>query len=413
MEPTESLVPEPFGPLQGVHILSTGSLIACPFGAHLAAEMGAEVIQVEQPGEGDFWRQIEFPVTGPGGIRVGSGWIQERRNAFYITLNMTTRKGRDIFLQLVKRTDIWMDASKPRTYEKWGLDDKTVLAANPQLIIVHLSGFGQDGHPDYSNLGGYDPIALAFGGMMGLTGYPDPDPPVRASPWTGDYLSALFCLCSGLAGYIFAKHTGKGQSIDVAQYQIIHKCLAGTMVAYFQDGLIRERGGNRAGLVQPNDLFHARDGWIFICASGLPMFDRVCRAVGLEKDKEYKKAAHMGPGSQPWEEFDVLMRCWVADRTMADVEKDLKKYGVPCSRALNAKDMAENEQYQAQEVHIEWDDLQVGRVKGVGITPRFLGTPGRIWRGSVPVGYDNATVYGQALGLTQTEIANLKQQEVI
>ena len=111
--------------------------------------MGAEVIQIERPGEGDIWRSIGRKITGNNGSSVNSARVQDRRNAFNVTLDMGTAEGKDMSLGLVSQADIWMESSKPGTYNGWGLDDKTVLNANAAIVITHVSGYGQDGHPDY------------------------------------------------------------------------------------------------------------------------------------------------------------------------------------------------------------------------------------------------------------------------
>src|ERR1700720_4937000 len=127
-----NLVPEKFGPLQGVKIVSTGTLIAQPFAAELAAEMGAEVIQVERPGVGDIgWRTLGVRLENrDGGAPVATNWIQERRNVFCVTLDLSKIRGKELFLKLIPTCDIWMESSKPGTYQNWGLDDETVRAVN-------------------------------------------------------------------------------------------------------------------------------------------------------------------------------------------------------------------------------------------------------------------------------------------
>ncbi len=170
MEPrAESLLPEQFGPLQGIRILSTGTIVAQPFAATLAAEMGAEVIQIERPGIGDVTRGLGVPIGDVDGSPIGSLWAQDRRNTFYTTLDFAAPEGRDLFLRLIAGVDIWMESSKAGTYAQWGLDDATVLAANPGIVITHVSGYGQTGHPDYLKRASYDPIGQAFGGTMSLT----------------------------------------------------------------------------------------------------------------------------------------------------------------------------------------------------------------------------------------------------
>ena len=414
MESGSALLPHQFGPLQGIRIISSGTIIAQPFAAALAAEMGAEVVQVERPGVGDaVWRNIEFPIQGDNGRAVAAGWVQDRRNTFHVTLDLSTSQGKDMFLRLLTQADIWMESSIPGTYTGWGLDDATILAANPGLVITHVSGYGQDGHPDYLGRASYDFIGQGFGGLMNLTGFPEPDPPVRAAPWTGDYITALYCLWSTLAGYINTQRTGKGQVIDLAQYEAIHRILAGTMVAYYELGLNRERSGNAGGIIQPYDTYQAADGWVNIAALGGP-FNRICEVLGLDpSDEKWQSASHT-PDTPQWYEFDAIMRGWVEERTVQEVVATLNAAQVGCSIIMTPRDMAEDPHYEARNVHIEWEDVGLGKtVKGTGVFPKFSDTPGQVWRGSVPLGHDNDLVFQRLLGLSETEITQLREQGVI
>jgi crotonobetainyl-CoA:carnitine CoA-transferase CaiB-like acyl-CoA transferase len=409
-----SLLPKQFGPLRGVRILSTGTIIAQPFAAAMAAEMGAEVIQVERPGVGDaVWRNLEFPMQGENGAAIAAGWVQDRRNTLHTTLNLASPRGKEMFLDLIPHCDIWMESSIPGTYRDWGLDDETVLKANPRIVITHVSGYGQDGHPDYLGRASYDFIGQGFGGMMHLTGFPHPEPPVRAVPWTGDYITALFCLWSSLAGYIHAQRTGQGQVIDLAQYEAIHHTLAGTMVAYYEMGLERERSGNQAGLFQPYDTYQASDGWVNIAALGT-VFNRICGVLGLDPSEDKWQKAQFEVESMEGIEFDAILRGWVEERTIKEVVDTLNAAEVGCSAIMTPRDTAEDPHYRARNVHIEWEDLNLGRkVKGIGIVPKFSETPGEVWRGSVPLGYDNETVYTSLLGLDNAELARLKEEGII
>ncbi|MXZ92470.1 MAG: CoA transferase [Chloroflexi bacterium] len=415
MRPSEStLLPEQFGPLQGMRILSTGTIVAEPVAAGMAAEMGAEVIHVERPGAGEDWRVAEFPIEGPDGNLVASSWLQDHRNMYHTTLDFSTAEGREIFLQLAHWANVWMESSKARTYDKWGLDDDTVLAANPAIVICHVSGYGQDGDPEYVARASYDFTAQAFGGMMNLVGNPEPDPPTRAVPWTADYITALFCLWSSLAAYIHAQRTGQGQVIDLAQFEAVHRILSGTMVAYHELGLVRERAGNKAGNAQPWDTFQAKDGWVVIAAVGPVVYGRVCRVLDLDPDEEKWVKARREVNSPEGIEFDAVLRGWVEDRTVDEVVRIFSEAQVGCSRIMNAREMAENSHYQARGVHVQWEDQQLGKpVTGVGIVPRFSETPGKIWRGSVPVGHDNELIYGNLLGITPQTLDKLTARGVI
>ena len=403
-----------FGALQGVRILSSGTIIAEPYAAAMAAEMGAEVIQIERPGSGDtVWRYLEFPIQAENGASIAAGWVQDRRNTHHITLDLGSPKGKELFLSLVAQCDIWMESSIPGTYEAWGLDDETVLKANPRLVISHVSGYGQDGHQDYLARASYDFIGQAFGGMMHLTGFPEPEPPVRAVPWMGDRITALVCLWSTLAGYIYAQRTGEGQVIDVAQYEAVHHILAGTMVAYFELGLERTRSGNKAGLFQPYDVYQAADGWVIVAALG-NVFNRVCPVLGLDPVDQHWQKAHVEPESMEGIEFDAILRGWVEEHTVAEVVRIMNDAQVASCPIMTPKDMAEDPHYQKRNIHIEWDDINLGRkVKGIGITPKFSLTPGEVWRGSVPLGYDNELVFDRLLGLGSSQVEQLKADGVI
>jgi crotonobetainyl-CoA:carnitine CoA-transferase CaiB-like acyl-CoA transferase len=410
----ETLVPESFGPLQGVRVLSTGSVIAQPFAAVVAAQMGAEVIQIENPHVDDIWRTVGLSVPKKDGSgTVGTSWLAERRNEFNTTLDMSTPEGREIFLKLAGRADIWMESSRPGVYDKWGLSDDVVLARNPRLVICHVSGYGQTGEPSYLGRASYDMIGQAFGGSMYQTGFPEPQPPTRAAPWTADYITALFCLSSCLAAYIHARETGEGQSIDLAQFEAIQAVLAGTMVEWFQLGVVRERSGNKSPAFQPYDVYKAQDGSVVITSPATTIHEKVCRLLGLDPSDPYWATARTAIEEVNGLEFDALLRGWVEERTMAEVIKTLNDAGIPCSPILSSKNAAEDPHYLAREVHIEWEDEQVGTLKGTRPVPRFSKTPQKIWRGTSAPGGDNALVYGDLLGYSPEHLAALKAQGTI
>ncbi len=413
--PRDTLVPDVFGALQGVRILSTGSIIAEPFAASLAAQMGAEVIQVERPGVGDsVWREVglRIPTADGKAPAVSTSWLAERRNAFHVTLDMSVPAGREIFLELAERAEIWMESSRPGAYAKWDLTDEIVLERNPKLVICHVSGYGQTGDPSYLGRASYDMIGQAFGGMMYQTGFSDPEPPVRASPWTADYITALFCLSSSLAALVHARETGEGQSIDLSQFEAIHATLGGTMVEYFQLDSVRERSGNKALAFQPYDVFRAADGWVVIAAAGT-LFDKVCRLIGLDPTDEKWAAAHIEIEEVHGIEFDTLLRAWVAERAVSEVVELMNEAGVACSPVLNSRDAANDPHHKARGLHIEWEDEQVGRLKGVGPVPKFSKTPQKIWRGSAALGADNERIYGKLLGRDSEQLARLRADGVI
>lgn len=177
-----------FGQLSGLKVLSTGTVVAQPYAAMLMAEAGATVIHVESTLAPDTCRAIKY------------AWNQEHRNELAMALNIPSPEGREIFLKLIRWADIWMESSNGGTYQKWGLTDEYLWEHNPKLVIVHVSGFGQEGDPQYVSRASYDAIGQAFGGYMFINGMPEPNPPMRAVPYTCDYVTALNACWAALAG---------------------------------------------------------------------------------------------------------------------------------------------------------------------------------------------------------------------
>ncbi|MSQ12002.1 MAG: CoA transferase [Dehalococcoidia bacterium] len=408
-----SILPEQFGALRGLRILSTGTKITQPYAAHLAADFGAEVIQVEAPGAGDPWRREEYTWKTRTGGQVNAHWVHDRRNAFYITLDLAKPEGREVFLNdLIPQCDIWMENSKPGTYPAWGITDAAVLAQNPRIIITHVSPFGQTGDPDYLQRSSSSLVNLAFGGLMYTTGQPDATP-VAAPVHGGDKIVALYAFWSSLAAYIWAQQTGKGQVIDIAEFECINKITSGTMPMWFVDGAIRERTGNKAGQFQPYDTFMATDGWVFIAAISVPIFRRTLTLLGLDPNDERLSGAFSNPNSPVGLEFDGVLRKWVGQRTVAEVVRTLNEATIPCGPVNDPKQAAQDPHFVERKIHEEWDDEQVGKVKGVRPVPWFSKTPGKIWRGSVGVGHDNDTVYTRLVGLSAAKLKELRTKKVI
>jgi len=391
-----------FGALQGVRILDSGRNNAGPWAASLAADFGAEVIHVE-PLQGELYRFDQ------------AAWAQEKRNQRDLTLNLGSAAGHEIFLKLCARADIWIESSIPGTYGKLGLDDQTVWRVNPRLVIVHVSGFGQTGHPDYVRRASYDMIGQAFGGLMFIQGLPEPHPPIAAKPYLCDYITGLWSLWSALAAYVRAQRTGEGQAIDISQYECMLRMLADTAVNFFQNGETKQRLGNRHPVAVPWDTYRSGDGvWFCINAAGEP-FARLCRAIGTDADDErwspqFEKCLSGMPGAIA---FEDELRRWMATHTAAEVEEILTiKFQVPCQRVYSIKDLAEDPHCAARENFVEWDDPVWERVKGVGIIPKFSATPGQVWRGAPGLGQDNNEVLA-ALGYAPEEIVALRESGVI
>lgn len=237
-----------FGPLSGVKVINAALSVAGPFAAQLMAEWGADVLWLENVKTRDI-------------VRNGTGYFAEaeRKNERSMPLNIPTPEGKEILFKLLKETDIYIEASKGGQYDRWGLSDEVMWEANPKLVIVHISGFGQTGLPEYVRRGSYDPIAQAFGCYMQYNGFPDRDP-IPANPQPCDFATGLMAGFAALAALNRAKETGKGESIDLAQYEVMIRILNSYPVEYLNLGIKYERAGNRNAKCVCFGLYRCKDG---------------------------------------------------------------------------------------------------------------------------------------------------------
>ena len=315
-----------FGALQGLTVIDTGTVVAAPFACELAAEAGAQVIRVSLP-DPDILELSPYRLQN-GEESVSTWWAQENRNKLDMVLDLTRPESKEILGGLLARADIWIESSRPGTYaERLGLTDEWALGLNPRLVVVHVSGFGQDGDPDTYRRASYDVIGQAFSGSMSMNGEPD-GPPMKANPFANDYVTALFALWSALAAYISAQRTGRGQVVDVAQYECQFKLLACGLMDYLMLGQEHPRTGNvdPSGL-QPYGIYPTREGYLSIGAIGGP-FLRLKEVVpGLDQDKLQTVVDQIVHAA----EIKELVVAWLADRTADEAEKVLNAHNIPCS----------------------------------------------------------------------------------
>jgi crotonobetainyl-CoA:carnitine CoA-transferase CaiB-like acyl-CoA transferase len=391
-----------FGCLDGLKVLSTGAAVAQPHSAELMAEAGATVIHAENAVAPDVTRRIKYAFS------------QEHRNQLMIALNISTPEGKEIFLKFIKWADIWMESSKGGTYDSWGLSDEYLWQHNPRLVIVHISGFGQSGEPGYIGRASYDAIGQAYGGYMFINGNPEPDPPMRVNVYTCDYISALNGCWTALAALRKVEKTGKGESIDIAQFEAMMRVQTHYPMTYLNDKRLLQRLGNPDPMGPGYNVFRCKDdNYVFIAFFGSGVMKRGLPLLGLDKDPDFPPGIQMalwGTPAAPKLEKAILDYCQT--RTSLEVDQELNKVGVPCSRVMNIQMAEEDPHYQAREVFVEWDDQEYGKVKGVGVVPKFKNNPGTIWRGAPLYGADNYDILTE-FGYRDDEIAELYEKRVI
>lgn len=391
-----------FGALQGLTVIDTGTVVAAPFAAELAAEAGAQVIRVSLP-EVDVLELSPYRL-GEGETSVSTWWAQENRNKLDLVLDLTKPDAKDVLGALLARADVWIESSRPGTYpERLGMSDEWALGVNPRLVVVHVSGFGQYGDPDTYRRASYDVIGQAFSGYLSMNGDPD-GPPLKSNPFANDYVTGLFALWSALAAYIAAQRTGRGQVVDVAQYECQFKLLACGMMDYLLLGVEHPRTGNDdpSGL-QPYGVYPTADGYLSIGAIGGPFLRLKPLVPGLDRDDLRTVVDQIVHA----DEIRRLVVAWLADKTADEAERILTGHQVPCSKVMTAPDIARHPHYRAREMLLEWDDDAGGRVRGTGLVPKFSDTPSRVWRGAPARGKDTDAVLTW-LGYDADGIAGLR-----
>ena len=401
------------GPLEGLRILDLGTRIGAPFAATLLADLGADVIKVELPGQGDFMRTI-----GPFVDGYSLFWAVEGRNRRSITLDLRKPEGQALLRRLVPLADVVVENFQPGTLEGWGLGYEALAAINPGIILTRVSVYGQTG--PYRDRPGLDRNGIALGGLMYITGYPD-RPPVRPGLIVSDYLTAVFNAFSILAAVYErdrrAREQGtppRGQWVDLSLYESILRIMEHTLASYDRLGVVREREGNRLRNSAPLDNWETSDGkYVCIIAAGDGLFPRLCRAMGREDLLAEPRFETMARRAEHGDEINGIVAAWVRARTSAEVQAILERHEVPFGVAYSVADIFNDPHVQARGDIETVEDPTIGPVRMQGVYPRFSRTPGEIRRGAPALGEHNEEVYRDLLALTPADLERLREQRVI
>jgi crotonobetainyl-CoA:carnitine CoA-transferase CaiB-like acyl-CoA transferase len=411
--PTPCITPT-FGPLEGIRVVGTGCLVAQPYIGTKLAEFGAEVIHVERPG-GDVFR-FTAPQLTRGPRPHGCDEAEVTKNKLSLGLDLKQARGVELLMALWKISDVWMESSMPGSLDRSGITSELALAVNPSLVIVRVSTYGQYGKEEYLGRPGYDAIAQAYGGMMNLTGDPA-GPPQRAKTYTGDYITALTGWASTMMALWEVKKTGRGQVIDLAQFEAVAQTNGNTLPLFTGEGALYGHTGNRPPGFQPYDTFKCSDGWVYIGALGGPIYDRVPKFLGLDlAEYSYDECSKdaTAVNSEKGRELDRRLREYCAARTSLQVETELNEAKIGCARVYNTRDQYNDQHYAAREMTVPVLDRQSGvPIRVFGVVPKMSLTPGRIWRGAPSIGDDTSDILATMLGRSETEIDGLYADQIV
>jgi len=396
------------GPLKNIRVIEISNVIAGPFASSLMADYGANVIKIELPGVGDPFRAF-MPVKEGESLK----WATMSRNKRCITLDLRNNKGRKIFLELLKNTDMVIENFRPGTIEKWKIGYDVMKKVNPKIVLVRISGYGQTG--PYREKAGFGTPATAFSGYTYLQGYPE-NPPVSPPISLADYVAGLFGALGGLSALIsiFTGEQDEGQVVDVSLYEPLFRLLEGVVTEYGLTGTITERAPIIKGTASPSGIYETKEGkWVILVASTQKTFERLVEAMkrtdlisnpNFENNEQRVKHNNM---------LDQIIGKWVKTFTMNEVCQLLDENGVPGCPVNNIEDIMKNPQFSARNNVITAEHPVFGKVNMPSIVPFFSKTQCKIRYVGPRIGEHNREVFVSELGIDEAEYQNLLKEGII
>lgn len=397
------------GILSGIRVIELADWVAGPFCSSVLSDFGAEVIRIDLPGQVVNTRRLH-----------GMEPIDDERSPFFatfahdkksITLDVRTERGRSLFLELVARSDVLITGFRPGAMAGWNLDTAVLEAANPGLITLAISGYGQTG--PWREKPGLDRVAQAFSSATYITGHAD-GPPVKSGVGFVDFATGLWGIVGILLALIERRESGLGQTIDQSLYESALPLLCEVPLKYQRYGEIAERLGNRVKGVSPGDAFLTADQrWVQISASGETQFERLAAAIGQPGLLTDPRFTDMPLRDENNAELIAVIAQWVAAHTAQEVEDLLERHGVAAARIQNIEELIAHPQVVAREDFITIDDDVFGELLLANVLPRLTRTPGRIERPGPRLGEHTEEILGGLLDVPDEEIKTLRQSRVV
>jgi crotonobetainyl-CoA:carnitine CoA-transferase CaiB-like acyl-CoA transferase len=393
------------GPLAGLRVLEMGSTVAGPFCGRLLADFGAEVVKIEDPA-GDPVRTMGKRFHGKS-LYAASIF----RNKALLALDLRQTRGREIARDMAQRADVLIENFRPGSLESWGLGYEQLSAVNPGLVMVRISGFGQDG--PYSQRAGYGVIGEALSGLRHLTGDPD-RPPARVAVSMTDYITGLYAAFGATMALLARGRNGRGQVVDAALYESAFSFMEPWIPAYDKTGFVANRCGSRLPESTPNNLYPTGDGqFIHVTAMGDAVFRRLAEAMGQPALAHDARFATATARSAQVDEIDDLIAQWTSARPLAELEQVLEQAAVPAMRIFTIADIFADPHYRARGAIVRAPDPELGTVAMAQAVPRLSQTPGAVRHAGHRLGEDSRTVLRDWLGLDSAALDTLQASRVI
>ena len=390
--------------LDGIRVVDLTRILSGPFCSMFLADMGAEVIKIEDPREGD-------PVRAQGEMVNGysSYFATFNRNKRSLTLDLRKEAGKEVLRDLICRADVVVNNYRPGVMDKMGFGRAQLRALKPDIISCHVTGFGLDG--PYKDRPSFDFIAQAMSGFMSVNGFDD-GPPMRAAPPVSDLVAGAYAAMGILAALVRRARTGEGEEVATALTDSMTSMLAYFAANFFANGKLPQRTGNDHAIASPYGLFEAADGQVAIAPANDAVYAKLLEALALThlaKQPEYRNnAERYARRSAINSEINARTRT----QTVAHWIAQLNAAGVPCGRVLNVAEVFDDPQTQHQQMRVNIEHPQLGRMDVLGFPIKFTDDPCRMHRPPPLLGADTEAILGE-IGRDQAAIAALRAAKVI
>ena len=393
------------GALTGIRVLDLTRVLAGPYATMVLGDLGAEVIKLEQPGTGDEARNF-----GPFKNSFSLYFMSVNRGKQSMTLDLKAPQGKEIFLELVKQSDVLVENFRPGAMKKLGLDYETLRVSQPSLIYAACSGFGQTG--PYAERGAYDMIIQGMGGIISITGEPK-RPPVRVGTSISDITAALFTAIGILSALHHRNRTGEGQLVDVGMLDGMVAILENAIVRHFATGEIPQPLGSQHPAITPFEAFESANGYIIIAIGNDSLWRKFCEHVNrLDLVSDERFATNASRTTNHDQLYPILTEI-LRERTTDQWIEGLDALGVPCGPINTIDKVVNHPQVLAREMIAKVSHDITGSVEVPGVPIKLSDTPGQVSSPAPALGEHTSKILTGLLGKSQEVVDRLEREGIV
>lgn len=390
--------------LENIKVLDLTRVLAGPYATMILGDLGADVIKIEMPIKGDDSRHFGPYINGESAY-----FISLNRNKKSITLNLKKTKGKELFLEMIKKVDVIVENFRPGTMEKLGLGYEVLKKINPKIIYAASSGFGHTG--PYSKRPAYDAVVQAMGGIMSITGQED-GKFTRVGTSVGDITAGLFTTIGILSALINRNITGEGQKIDVAMLDCQVAILENAISRYAVSGIVPKPSGNKHASIVPFEPFETKDGEIMVAVGNDVLWAKFCKEIGVSQLIDNPKFNTNPLRNENYEELRPIIAEKMKSKSTKQWQNTLDDAGIPNGPINTVDKVLEDPQVIARNMVVELNHSIAGVLKVPGIPIKMSETPGKIRKSAPLLGQHTDEILYHLLGYDKDKIRKLRDEGI-